>query len=256
MKDFSYKELISRNWGYFTPDEQHKIANTSVLMCGCGLGSLVADLLARSGFCKFVLADGDNVELSNLNRQAFLLSQVGTNKAQATAERIRSINPQAEVESFPQYITFDDTKNYLDKAEIIINTVDLTSNVFPHINAVARSMGKPVLFPMNLGWGGVLLVFTPEAVSLEELMGPNWLDNPYTSIIQSVAKRIRVPDELLPLMEKFLRREEHSWPYDPQLGISAYASAMLTTTAIIKLVLGKPVKVVPECIQIDLLGNV
>lgn len=60
-------------------------------------------LAARTGFTKFILADGDKMEVNNLNRQPFSLCQTGRNKAGATAELIKEVNPEAEIEVFPQF---------------------------------------------------------------------------------------------------------------------------------------------------------
>ena len=43
-----------------------------------GLGSNCAMHLVRSGFSDLVLADADSIEPSNLNRQHFVLAQVGS----------------------------------------------------------------------------------------------------------------------------------------------------------------------------------
>jgi len=101
----SYEELVKSNWGFISAESQEKIRHSRVLLAGCGLGSNIAVLAARSGFTKFVLADGDRVELSNLNRQTFRLEHLGVNKAEVVARLVYEINPQAEVDTFSQFIT-------------------------------------------------------------------------------------------------------------------------------------------------------
>ncbi|MEG1066035.1 MAG: ThiF family adenylyltransferase, partial [Erysipelotrichaceae bacterium] len=51
-------------------------AHVGIAGCG-GLGSNVAIMLARSGVKHLTLVDFDVVEITNLNRQAFRLSQLG-----------------------------------------------------------------------------------------------------------------------------------------------------------------------------------
>lgn len=61
-----------------------------------GVGSYVAECLARSGIGELTLVDGDTVALSNLNRQLEALSStIGLPKAEAAARRIAEINPEA-----------------------------------------------------------------------------------------------------------------------------------------------------------------
>lgn len=61
-----------------------------------GLGSNVAVALARSGVTHLFVIDFDEVEKSNLNRQYYFLSQVGTKKVQALKENIANINSVVE----------------------------------------------------------------------------------------------------------------------------------------------------------------
>jgi molybdopterin/thiamine biosynthesis adenylyltransferase len=72
---------LSRNWGLISEETQKKIENSIILCAGCGLGALVAIIAARAGFKNFILADGDRVEASNLNRQPFFIAHLGRNKA-------------------------------------------------------------------------------------------------------------------------------------------------------------------------------
>ena len=64
-----HKELHSRNLGLLTDQDQEKLANVTLLIAGCGVGSLIAISATRLGFRKFVLVDGDRVELSNTSRR-------------------------------------------------------------------------------------------------------------------------------------------------------------------------------------------
>ncbi len=69
-----------------------------------GVGGYVVEVLARSGVGKIALVDPDCVNLSNLNRQIVALhSTVGRLKVDVMAERIRDINPDCEVQTFPLF---------------------------------------------------------------------------------------------------------------------------------------------------------
>ena len=64
-----------------------------------GVGSYVAEALARAGVGKLTLVDDDVVSVSNLNRQLVALrSTVGMYKTEVMAARIRDINPDCIVE--------------------------------------------------------------------------------------------------------------------------------------------------------------
>ena len=85
---------------------QQKLQRACVGIAGLGgLGSHIAMLLTRAGVGHLVLADHDRVELSNLNRQQYRLSDVGRLKTAALTEQLRQINPYLHYE--PKTIRLD-----------------------------------------------------------------------------------------------------------------------------------------------------
>ncbi|RDU74503.1 sulfur carrier protein ThiS adenylyltransferase ThiF [Helicobacter anseris] len=81
-----------------TPKLHDKLKQASVAVCGLGgLGSHIAIMLARSGVGRLRLIDFDVIEPSNLNRQAYMVSDLGRYKTEALKEQIFSINPFIEV---------------------------------------------------------------------------------------------------------------------------------------------------------------
>ena len=96
---------------------QDKLAAAKVAVCGLGgLGSAIAIALARSGIGQLHLIDFDRVDLSNLNRQQYAISQLGQPKPEALAEEIRRFSPYAKIitdfiklteENIPQLLAED-----------------------------------------------------------------------------------------------------------------------------------------------------
>lgn len=75
-----------------------KLSATSVAVCGIGgLGSNVAISLARAGVGTLWLFDFDGVDISNLHRQQYKISQLGMYKTDAMKETISEINPYCKV---------------------------------------------------------------------------------------------------------------------------------------------------------------
>jgi len=91
-----------------------------------GIGSHVAEFLARAGVGKFLLVDFDTISRTNINRVISAVdSTVGKPKTDAMKERILSINPNAIVETY--YGFFDEeTKNMLlDRDfDIVVDAID------------------------------------------------------------------------------------------------------------------------------------
>jgi sulfur carrier protein ThiS adenylyltransferase len=75
-----------------------KLRRSTVGIAGLGgLGSNVAAALARSDIGKLIIADFDNVEQSNLNRQHYFIDQLGKSKVDCMVENLKRINDRVEV---------------------------------------------------------------------------------------------------------------------------------------------------------------
>ena len=70
-----------------------------------GVGSVVAEMLVRSGIGKLILYDYDKVELANMNRLFFTPQQVGLTKTEAAKETLSFINPKVVLEAHHSNIT-------------------------------------------------------------------------------------------------------------------------------------------------------
>jgi tRNA A37 threonylcarbamoyladenosine dehydratase len=102
------------------------IARAHVMVVGIGgVGSWVAESLARCGVRELTLVDMDHIAESNINRQIHALeSTLGMAKVQAMKERIAQINPTCIVHTVDDFVTPD-------------NWTDLFTQV--HANAALRS---------------------------------------------------------------------------------------------------------------------
>lgn len=90
-------ELFSRARMVLGDAAMEKLASSTVAVFGIGgVGSYIAEALARGGVGHLILCDNDVVSVSNINRQLIALhSTVGRPKVEVMAERIRDINPDA-----------------------------------------------------------------------------------------------------------------------------------------------------------------
>ncbi|WP_299738858.1 ThiF family adenylyltransferase [uncultured Roseobacter sp.] len=96
---FSYDTFTTRNIGFVTPEEQATLRAAQVFVCGTGgMGGACVFALARMGVGRLILADIDEFETSNLNRQAFAFRDtIGQHKAEATRDLCLQINPDMEI---------------------------------------------------------------------------------------------------------------------------------------------------------------
>lgn len=104
---------------------QARFEAATVAVCGLGgLGSNIAVALARAGIGRLILIDCDRVELSNLHRQQYRLSQLGMEKPRALAEQLREIAPYTELELHTLRMTETNCTTLLAGADVICEALD------------------------------------------------------------------------------------------------------------------------------------
>ncbi len=118
-----------------------------VLVVGVGgVGSWTAEALARSAVGAMTLLDGDDVCVSNINRQAHALgSQVGRPKVAALADRVRDINPECNVTAVQEFFRKNTVEQHL--AAKFTAAVDAADSVSAKAYLIAgcRERGIPVV---------------------------------------------------------------------------------------------------------------
>lgn len=140
-------------------DGQIKLKGSKVLLVGAGgLGNPAAAYLAAAGIGHLTIADGDSIELSNLQRQIlFNTADVGQKKADVVSKRLRAMNPDIAVTSFPYYIDADNVENLVADHHIIIDGSDSFSTRFL-VNDACIQLGKPLVFGSVLKFQGQVTV--------------------------------------------------------------------------------------------------
>lgn len=129
---------------------QH-LQQSSVLICGVGgVGSYVAEALARSGVGRLILIDHDTIAESNINRQIHALtSTVGQAKVEVMKRRILDINPACEVED--KQIFFDQSQ-----AELLtgVNYVaDAIDSIEAKVELIELCLTKSIPIISSMGAG-------------------------------------------------------------------------------------------------------
>lgn len=91
-----------------------------------GVGSWVAEALARTGIGKITLIDLDEVCVSNINRQIHATDNtIGNSKTTAMAERIKSINPDCQVFEINDFVGYENLDDCLSKDyDYVVDAID------------------------------------------------------------------------------------------------------------------------------------
>ena len=110
---------------YLGEERLRYLQTVAVGVAGCGgLGSNCAMHLARSGFKRFVLADFDRVDPSNLNRQAFTFDQLGLLKVRALAANMLAVNPDLQLDLQAVEVTPDNMTTLFAHCDAVVEAFD------------------------------------------------------------------------------------------------------------------------------------
>lgn len=130
-----------------------RLRQAHVIVFGIGgVGSYVAEGLARAGVGALTLVDSDTVGLSNLNRQLCALhSTIGQYKSDVMAARIRDINPSCRVTSMPMLYNEENKEIFFAQHyDYIVDAIDLVSCKLSLIQT-AIERGVPIISAMGTG---------------------------------------------------------------------------------------------------------
>ncbi len=139
---------------------QQRILAGRVLVIGAGgLGSPVALYLGSAGVGSITIADGDVVDLTNLQRQiAHRLGRVGQPKAQSAARSIAEINADVLVHPLEQRVDAASLAPLVDDADVVIDCSDNFSTRHA-VNAACVEHGKPLVSGAAIGFDGQVSVY-------------------------------------------------------------------------------------------------
>lgn len=130
MFDFTEEEIRRYSRHILLPEVggkgQKKISGAKVLLVGAGgLGAPVGYYLAAAGVGKIGIVDGDQVELSNLQRQIVHSTEdLGKNKAVSAQETLLALNPGIEIITYQERVTSENIFNILEDYEIVVDGSD------------------------------------------------------------------------------------------------------------------------------------
>ncbi|WP_406815836.1 Rv1355c family protein [Mycobacterium sp. M23085] len=136
---------LDRNRHLITSAEQERLQRLRIGIVGLSSGHAIAYCLAAQGLCGTLrLADGDTLDLSNLNRVPATVLDIGLNKATVAARRIAELDPYLSLEVFTSEVTADFVDSFLDGLDVVIDQAD-SLDIKLLLREAARDRGIPVL---------------------------------------------------------------------------------------------------------------
>lgn len=158
------QDMFTRNMGFLSSSEQNALQRATVAIAGAGGdGGLLAEQLVRSGVGSVRLADPENFDIENINRQAHSnCKELGRNKAEVVAEALLRINPWLDIEVYSEGVHEDNIERFVRGANLVIDETEFTMpELGTMINRTARKYGTGVLMAMNIGFGAQVTSFVP-----------------------------------------------------------------------------------------------
>ena len=130
-----------------------KLSKMKIAIFGIGgVGSYVAEGLARMGIGNFVLIDSDKVEETNINRQIIATTKtIGEYKVDVMKKRILDINPKANIITHKIFFDLNSKELILDDSiNYIIDAIDtITSKIY--LIEQSKKLDIPIISSMGTG---------------------------------------------------------------------------------------------------------
>jgi adenylyltransferase/sulfurtransferase len=141
---------------------QEALLDATVLIVGLGgLGSPVALYLAAAGVGKLLLADHDEVELSNLQRQIVHgQAAIGERKVDSARHTLERLNSDVEIVACHGLLESSAVADAVAGASVVVDATDNFETRY-RINSLCWQAGVPLVSGAAIRWEGQIAVFDP-----------------------------------------------------------------------------------------------
>ena len=143
-------------------DGQERLSNARALIIGAGgLGSPAAYYLASAGIGTLILADGDTVDLTNLQRQILHRSDsIGQAKAVSGQRTLRDFNPECQVIALTERLEGKRLEQEVARVDVVLDCSDNFATRHA-VNRVCVAARKPLVSGAAIRFDGQITVFDP-----------------------------------------------------------------------------------------------
>ena len=146
-----------------------------------GVGSYAAEALGRMGVGKMTIVDGDQFEISNLNRQLGALnSTIGQSKVSVTAKRLLDISPGLAVIPVNQFYLPDAPVAIADDVDFVVDAID---TVAAKIHIIETCKARKIHMISCMGMGNRM---DPTQIKIGDLF-----DTTYCALCRVMRKELR-----------------------------------------------------------------
>lgn len=255
LKEKLFFEIrTARNKNLITKEEQKKYYNAKIGIAGMSIGSNILWPLLVSGGGKFLrIADPDTIELTNLNRLFYPISEIGENKALAASKKAYELNPFIKIDPWTNGVELNNIEKFISKSpklDILIDELD-DLEIKIQLRIWARKYKVPVLMATNLGekiiidierfdiepkreiFHGLLGKFNIEEFKNLAPHSPKWIE-----ATRKILNKELFSEDIM----ASLKEVGKTLAGVPQLGITSSVSSSVTALVVAKITSGKKIK--------------
>lgn len=254
-----YSELFKRNQPIIPQQAQFKIKELRVLVAGCGsTGGAFIEGASRLGVVNYKLTEPDTYERHNLNRQFVFPSEIGINKAQAQAARLKNLftNCESSISVDTNGINDRNADDLTTNVDVVFDAVDVTTErgmaAKLLLHEVAAQKKILVLSALDLGYNQWIRVFDYRANS-EALEGRLELARSCRHPLKALVEGFCPVDQLsTEIAEEVLRLLENPHSSACQMAAPCYLLAAFTGPILLRIAERKNL---PKIISFDLMRH-
>ena len=167
-------------------EKAKRLQHSHVFVAGLGgVGAFAAEMLCRAGVGQMTIADGDQVNPSNRNRQLLALhSTQGQRKAQLMKQRLLDINPELKLTVYDEFLRDERTDQVLETPfDYVVDAIDTLS---PKIFLIRQALKNGLPLASSMGAGGKM--------DPSQVMVGDFADTFHCKLASILRKRLRKLD--------------------------------------------------------------
>lgn len=207
-----YWDRVNRNLGWLGDSEkeqrerQERLRDSVIGIVGTGgIGGAVALRLVRMGVRRLKLADPDEFDVSNIQRQAGAdLANIGRNKAEVVAEAAYDLTKDVDIDVFPEGMNDDSAAEFVDGCDYVMDQMDffqIANRYALHRSFRAAPRCQFMLNIPTVGHSVFVFKYTKDSIRIEDVY-----DIPENAEINPAVAR-RLMERIIPEMPSYPSRE-------------------------------------------------
>ena len=144
-----------------------RLENAHVLIVGLGgVGSFAAEFIARAGIGRITIIDGDDIDITNINRQLPALhSTIGKQKVEEVGVRLLDINPKLKLTQIDEFLIPERVNQIIEEGKFSY-VMDCIDSISPKVSLIKACRNNKVKCVSSMGAGGK---FNPKYVQVKDI---------------------------------------------------------------------------------------